>query len=100
MTELTDGREKFPVYTSEPTGKVKGGLIVIHEIWALNDHTKSVADRYAREGYLVVAPDLLTMTDIARHADTLALDLFNPEKRSVAQPKIRGSEHSTFSAST
>ena len=89
MTELTSNNETFPVYLCEPAGEVKGGLIVIHEIWALNNHTKSVADRYASEGYVVVAPDLLTMTDIAKHADTLALDLFNPEKRNDAQPKLR-----------
>jgi len=89
MTELMYDNDKFPVYISEPTGDTKGGLIVIHEIWALNDHTRSIADRYAREGYLVVAPDLLTMTDIAKHADTLALDLFNPEKRNEAQPRLR-----------
>lgn len=89
MTELTYDNEEFPVYLSQPAGKVKGGLIVIHEIWALNDHTKSVADRYANEGYVVIAPDLLTMTDIAKHADTLALDLFNPKKRNETQPKLR-----------
>lgn len=87
--EFTYGGEQFPVYVCEPPGEAKGGLIVIHEIWALNDHTKSIADRFANEGYAVVAPDLLTMTDIAQHADTLALDLFNPEKRNEAQPKLR-----------
>src|SRR5690348_3405852 len=89
MTEFMNDNEEFPVYISEPAGEVKGGLIVIHEIWALNDHTKDIADRFASEGYLVVAPDLLTMTDIAKHADPLAVDLFNPEKRSEAQPKLR-----------
>jgi len=89
MAELTYDNEKFPVYISAPAGSIQGGLIVIHEIWALNGHTRSIADRYAREGYLVVAPDLLTMTDIAKHADMLALDLFNPEKRNEAQPKLR-----------
>lgn len=89
MTEFTYEGEKFPVYVAKPTGHVKGGLIVIHEIWALNDHTKDIADRFANEGYVVVAPDLLTMTDIAKHADTLSLDLFNPERRHEAQPILR-----------
>lgn len=89
MTDLSFNGEKFPVYLCPPVGKTRGGLIVIHEIWALDKHTKSVADRFAKEGYTVMAPDLLTMTDIANHADTLALDLFNPEKRNEAQPKLR-----------
>ena len=38
MTELAHGNETFPAYLAKPAGDVKGGLIVIHEIWAPNDH--------------------------------------------------------------
>ena len=62
MTEMITISDT-PVYVSKPEGDIKGGLIVIHEIWGLNDHTKDVADRYAAEGYLVYAPDLLSHTD-------------------------------------
>lgn len=84
----TEGRD-FPAYLAEPTGDVRGGIVVIHEIWALNAHTKSIADRFAAEGYVALAPDLLSETDIAKHAAVLQLDLFNPEKRNEAQPKLR-----------
>ena len=33
-------------------------IIVIQEWWCLDDQTKSIADRYAKEGYLAAAPDL------------------------------------------
>ncbi|MBI2370227.1 MAG: dienelactone hydrolase family protein [Deltaproteobacteria bacterium] len=33
-------------------------VIVIQEWWGLNDHIKEVAGRFAREGYVGVAPDL------------------------------------------
>ncbi|MDG7037246.1 MAG: dienelactone hydrolase family protein [Nitrososphaerota archaeon] len=33
-------------------------VIVIHEIWGLVDHIKDVADRFAAQGYVVLAPDL------------------------------------------
>jgi carboxymethylenebutenolidase len=33
-------------------------VIVIQEWWGLNDHIKDVASRFAREGYVAVAPDL------------------------------------------
>ncbi len=33
-------------------------IIVIQEWWGLNDHIKDVADRFAREGYIALAPDL------------------------------------------
>lgn len=34
------------------------GLLILQEIFGVNDHIKSVAERYAREGYVTFAPDL------------------------------------------
>jgi len=55
--ELTaaDGH-KFSAYRAEPAGKPKGGLIVVMEIFGVNSHIKKVADEYAADGYLAVAP--------------------------------------------
>jgi carboxymethylenebutenolidase len=89
MTELTFDGNNFDVYEVKPEGDIKGGLIVIEEVWGLTDHIKTVADRFAQEGYWVVSPELLSETHIKEHADTLMLDLFNPEKRNEAQPKLR-----------
>jgi carboxymethylenebutenolidase len=55
--KASDGHE-FSAYRADPTGKPKGSLIVIQEIFGVNDHIRSVADRFAREGYLAVAPAL------------------------------------------
>ncbi|MBC7435346.1 MAG: dienelactone hydrolase family protein [Bdellovibrionales bacterium] len=46
----------FPAYVAEPAGKPKGGVVVIQEIFGVNSHIKSVADGYAAQGYLAVAP--------------------------------------------
>jgi carboxymethylenebutenolidase len=40
-----------------PSGKGPG-VIVIQEWWGLVPHIKDVADRFAREGYVALAPDL------------------------------------------
>lgn len=58
LVELSDG--DFSAYVAEPTGTVRGGLVVIHEIWGLVDHIKDVANRLAENGYVAIAPDLLT----------------------------------------
>jgi carboxymethylenebutenolidase len=34
------------------------GIVILQEIFGVNDHIKSVAERYAREGYVTFAPDL------------------------------------------
>lgn len=33
-------------------------VLVIQEYWGLNDHIRDIAERYAKEGYIAVAPDL------------------------------------------
>ena len=45
--------------TFEPEGSGKvPGVVVIQEYWGVNDHIKSIAKRWAKEGFLAVAPDL------------------------------------------
>jgi carboxymethylenebutenolidase len=57
MIELTaaDGH-KFSAYRAEPAGKPKGAVIVIMEIFGVNSHIKAVADGYAADGYVAIAP--------------------------------------------
>lgn len=44
---------------AEPAGAEKApALVVLQEYWGLNDHIKSLVDRFAKEGFLAVAPDL------------------------------------------
>jgi carboxymethylenebutenolidase len=46
----------FPTYVAQPAGKPKAGVVVLQEIFGVNSHIRSVADGYAAEGYLAVAP--------------------------------------------
>lgn len=45
-------------YVAIPENGNGKGVIVIQEYWGLNDHIKDIANRYAEEGFLAVAPDL------------------------------------------
>ena len=46
-------------YLAEPVGDGKVGAVVLfHEWWGLNAHCKDLADRLAKEGFLVVALDM------------------------------------------
>jgi len=46
----------IPAYVAQPAGKPRGAVVVIQEIFGVNAHIRSVADGYAKEGYLAVAP--------------------------------------------
>jgi carboxymethylenebutenolidase len=44
---------------AEPAGAAKApALVVIQEWWGVNDHVRSLVDRFAAEGFLAFAPDL------------------------------------------
>ena len=43
-------------YVAEPAGKPRGGLVVVQEIFGVNSHIRAVADSFAADGYLVIAP--------------------------------------------
>ncbi|MDP9341173.1 MAG: dienelactone hydrolase family protein [Actinomycetota bacterium] len=53
------------------------GLVVIQEWWGLVDHIKDVADRFAQEGFVALAPDLYHGKATAEpdEARKLAMDL-------------------------
>src|SRR5277367_2197083 len=50
-----DGHE-LGAYVARPKDKAVGALVLLQEIFGVNAHIRSVADGYARDGYLVVAP--------------------------------------------
>jgi len=45
-------------YKAVPVGRPRGGIVVIQEIFGINPHIQAVADGYAAEGYLAIAPAL------------------------------------------
>lgn len=47
-----------PAYVAAPAGPQRGGLVVVQEIFGVNDHIRRVAEGYAADGYLAVAPAL------------------------------------------
>lgn len=57
MIELTalDGHS-VTAYRAEPTGTPRGGIVVVQEIFGVNSHIRAVADGFAADGYLAIAP--------------------------------------------
>ena len=45
-------------YTALPGEPGQKAVLVIQEWWGLNDHIKDIANRYADEGFIAIAPDL------------------------------------------
>lgn len=49
---------RYAAWESRPAGKPRGAVVMAPEIFGVNDHIRSVADGYAADGYLVLAPAL------------------------------------------
>lgn len=79
------------VYRAEPTGPIRGGLVLIEEIWGLVPHIEAVADRFAAEGYLVLAPELLGDLLGAENGQELMEARNDPDeaRRTAVQPRLR-----------
>lgn len=46
----------FKAYVATPSGKARGAIVVMQEAFGVNKHIRAVADDYAANGYLAVAP--------------------------------------------
>ncbi|CAN7257702.1 MULTISPECIES: dienelactone hydrolase family protein [Duganella] len=53
---VADG--SFGAYVSLPRGGKGPGIVLLQEIFGVNQHIRNVADQYAADGYVVIAPDL------------------------------------------
>lgn len=53
----------LPAYVAEPEGQPRGAMVVIQEIFGVNSHIRDIAERYARAGYLSVAPAIFERTE-------------------------------------
>jgi len=91
MLTAPDGTT-FDAHVARPAGEARGGLVVIHEIWGLTDHIRAVADRFAGEGYVVIAPDILSHAGVAPAMGQELFALMNSTDeaaRTAAQPRMR-----------
>lgn len=54
--QAADGQ--FGAYLSLPRGGQGPAIVLLQEIFGVNQHIRNVADQYAADGYVVLAPDL------------------------------------------
>jgi carboxymethylenebutenolidase len=56
---LDRGGREIPIYIARPEKQARRpGVIIVHEIFGLNEHIKDVARRFALKGMVAFAPDL------------------------------------------
>ena len=54
--QLDTAAGRIAAWLAEPAGAARGGLVVVQEIFGANAHIRAVAEGYAADGYVVLAP--------------------------------------------
>ena len=66
MVRYDGASGSVPAYLVRPSTQGRlPAVLVIHEIFGLVDHTKDVANRFARQGYVTLAPNLFGSPELA-----------------------------------
>lgn len=84
--KCSDGAEMTAYLDAPKTEGRHPMIIVVHEAWGLNDQIKGVANRYAQQGYVSVAPHLFSrqkdlLTEQAIEKTMMQMWQIPPEKR-------------------
>src|SRR6202051_2055797 len=53
---------KFSAYRADPSAKPRGAIVVVQEIFGVNNHMRRVTDGFAAQGYLAISPALFDRT--------------------------------------
>ena len=84
MVEFPSNGKTGNGYLAVPASGSGPGVIVLQEWWGLVDHIKEVADRFAAEGFVALAPDLYHGQSATSPDDAgklmMALDIGRVEK--------------------
>jgi carboxymethylenebutenolidase len=90
MMSIPFGNQGIPVYIACKDNDSRPAIILVHEVWGLNDHIKSIADRLCDEGFLVLVPNLLAHTEMEKVLNPdLQKVIFDEKEKLKHQTEIR-----------
>jgi carboxymethylenebutenolidase len=61
---VADDGHTFGVYRVDPTSQPKGGIVVIQEVFGVNQHIRELCDDFAKEGFTAIAPALYDRSSV------------------------------------
>ncbi|MGB7480042.1 MAG: dienelactone hydrolase family protein [Burkholderiaceae bacterium] len=69
---LTVGGQSVPVYRAQPAGgKNLPVILVVSEVFGVHEHIADIARRFAKQGYLALAPELFVRQGDAHNAPSI-----------------------------
>jgi len=83
-------------YVARPAGTPKAGLIVFQEAFGVNAHIRDVTERFAREGYLAIAPEMFHRTAPGLEAGYTDFGAVMPHMQALKDPSLEADMHATW----
>jgi len=80
---------KFDAYRADPAGKPRGAIVVVQEIFGVNSHIRSMADGYAADGYVAIAPALFDRVEKCIELGYTPEDIARGRELKAASPTER-----------
>src|SRR5882672_1797476 len=75
LTLTSEDGHKFAAYRATPSGTPRGGIVVVQEIFGVNQHIRKVADSFAADGYVAIAPALFDRVERGYETGYAAQDI-------------------------
>ena len=73
MVDIPSRDRKIPAYHAMPEGKTKRGVVIlVHEIFGVHEYIQDTCRRFAKLGYLAIAPDFFVRHGDVRSYKTVA----------------------------
>jgi carboxymethylenebutenolidase len=92
---VSDGTS-MRAYVARPSGTPKAGLIVFQEAFGVNPHIRDVTDRFAREGYLAIAPEMFHRTAPGLEAGYTDFGVVTPHMQALRDSTLEADMRATW----
>ena len=92
---VSDGTS-MRAYVARPAGTPKAGLIVFQEAFGVNAHIRDVTERFAREGYLAIAPEMFHRTAPGLEAGYTDFGAVMPHMQALKDPSLEADMRAAF----
>jgi carboxymethylenebutenolidase len=92
---VADG-SSMRAYVARPAGTPRAGLIVFQEAFGVNPHIRDVTERFAREGYLSIAPELFHRTAPGLEAGYTDFGAVLPFMQALKDPELEADIRAAF----
>ena len=84
-------------YVAQPEGRPRAGLLVFQEAFGVNAHIRDVTERFAREGYLSISPELFHRTAPGFEAGYTNFPEVMPHLQALTDPGLAADIQASYS---